>query len=318
MEIFWATYGSILGYIVLSIALALVLVYAVFLRKKKPGALSALLMGINRKKLNEVKKIVEDNKSWFENTNHEDFSIKAFDGITLTSQYYPYENSKKTIICIHGYLGRYNIDFAQLAPFYHSLGFNVLLLNNRAHGKSGGKFIGFSVKDQHDLFYWINTLDKKYNSEYDIFLHGISMGAATTMLVAGMDIPKTVKGIISDCGFISPVAQVKYLLKKFFPIALFPVYQLFKAFTKRITGNDLSKTSAIASLKKAKVPMLFIHGKNDFFVPIFMSKKAFKLCASEKYFEIFKNAGHAACQFVDPIRFKHITYTFLNNFTTKR
>lgn len=315
MREFLITIGCVFGYFILSMIAALILVYALFLKKKKPGALSAFIMGISKNKLKEIVNSIKENKAWFENTPHEKLYITSYDSVKLKARYYSC-NSKKTVVCIHGYLGSYDIDFSQIAPMYYNNGYNVLLLNNRAHGKSGGRFIGFSHKDKFDLLYWLNTFDKMVNQEHDLFVHGISMGAATSINVIGPDVPKSLKGIISDCGFLTPIEQIKYLLKKFCPIALFPLYQFFLLFTKLITGNDFSKDNALDSLKKTRLPFLFIHGKNDFFVPLFMSKSAYTHCAGEKVLEIFNNAGHAASQHVDFNRYRKISLDFLSKYSS--
>ena len=73
----------------------------------------------------------------------------------------------------------------------------------RAHGKSEGEYIGFGVLDRFDAKKWIDYAIERFGENVNIFLHGESMGGATVLMAGGLNLPKNVKGIISDCPITS-------------------------------------------------------------------------------------------------------------------
>lgn len=140
--------------------------------------------------------------------------IKSFDGLRLYGALLESEKfSDKIIICVHGFTGSGKKDFASLARTYYLNGYNVLLVDNRAHGQSEGKYVGFGVLDRLDLRNWVKYTVNRFGSNIKIFLHGISMGGATVLMASSI-MPKNVRGIIADCGFTSVDEIFEYVLKR--------------------------------------------------------------------------------------------------------
>ena len=179
-----------------------------------------------------------------------------------------------------------------MAYKYHSLGYNILMPDLRGHGKSEGSYVGMGWHDRLDILKWIDLIIKE-NKDAKILLHGISMGAGTVMMVSGEELPENVKVIIEDCGYTSAKEQLAYNLKTMFKLPSFPILNFCSLITKIKDNYFISEASAIKQLQKAKVPILFIHGDKDKFVPFYMLDKLYNACSSKKDKLIIKDVGHA-------------------------
>ena len=139
-----------------------------------------------------------------------ELSITSFDGLKLYG-YLLEGDPKEVVICVHGYKSSMQEDFADRITIYRKRGSTVLLLNDRAHGKSEGKYLGFSEHDKRDVAKWVDKINEMYDDPR-IYLHGVSMGGATVIHCADAKL-KNVCGIIDDCGFDSIINISKYLIK---------------------------------------------------------------------------------------------------------
>ena len=138
------------------------------------------------------------------NAPYEKVMTTSRDGITLAGRYYHVKDGAPVSIIFHGY--RSNIGTDCNGGYYLSVknGYNVLVVYQRAHRESGGKTITFGVKERFDCLDWIAYVNERFGENTPIFLMGLSMGAATVLMAAGLDLPSNVKGIMADCGFSSP------------------------------------------------------------------------------------------------------------------
>ena len=166
------------------------------------------------------------------------------------------------------------------------------MLNDRAHGKSEGKYLGFSEHDKRDVAKWVDLINKLYDDP-KIYLHGVSMGGATVIHCANSKL-KNVCGIIDDCGFDSIINISKYLINDVYHMPYFPFGYLAWFWSMIITGISFNTSMGEDCVAKADVPILFIHGKEDHFVPCFMSEKMYEACASPKELHLIEGCGHAA------------------------
>ncbi|WP_455538717.1 alpha/beta hydrolase [Terrisporobacter sp.] len=245
--------------------------------------------GIFSKK-NKIKPRFQD--TWiYEYNEKEDVYINSFDNLKLHAYMLKVKGSHKWAITVHGYTN--NAEYmSPIAYKYHTLGYNVLMPDLRGHGSSEGSYIGMGWHDRLDILKWIDLIIKE-DKEAEILLHGISMGAATVMMVSGEELPKNVKVIIEDCGYTSVRDEFAYKLKGMFKLPSFPVLNFFSIITKIKDNYYISEASAVKQLQKAKVPILFIHGDKDKFVPYYMLDEVYNACSSKKDKLIVKGAGHA-------------------------
>jgi len=254
-------------------------------------------------------KEINEGAKRFDNMPTELVSIKSLDGLLLSGRYLPVEGSKKTIILAHGYRSS-AADFSCAWELYRELGFNLLAIDQRAHGRSEGKYITFGVKEKDDVRLWAEYVDRVYQPE-TIILDGISMGAATVMMAADLPMPGSVKGIIADCGFTSPWDQFEHVLKKNFRLPKFPLLYTCQMIAKIKADFDFKAVSTLDTLKRTSLPILFIHGSKDDFVPPWMSDKNYKICASEKEYVKIEGAQHGTSFLIDTEKCKKALIGFL-------
>ena len=277
--------------------------------KKKTAATLALLSGaiigftgicaidIACKKRPEDKqkepKILDKYIDWLNQQTFEQMETTSQDGLKLKAMFLPADSkSDKVLIAIHGYRS-YNIrEYANYLKFYHELGFHILLPDNRAHGESEGKYIGFGWLDRLDCIQWIHYMKKYFHQDLQIVLHGISMGSATVLMASGEDLPDDVKCIISDCGFTSVLDEFKHELHdhKIVSTLLIPTATLL---SKKRVGYSFKEASTIEQVKKSRTPTLFIHGDQDDFVPTYMVYDLYNACQADKDLLIVEGAKHA-------------------------
>lgn len=223
---------------------------------------------------------------------HEDMYIMSEDGLKLHATYFPCEGSKKVVICFHGYTSEGLNDYSTLAIFYLNKGYNLLIVDERAHGKSEGVYIGFGCLDRHDAKLWIHKMVEKLGEDCKILLHGDSMGGATVLMTTGLELPPQVKAAVSDCAFTSAWEVFSAVLKNMYHLPSFPLLQIANGMVKKRAGYELNECDARIEVTKAQIPILFLHGDADSFVPCSMVHELYNACKTEKKLVIIEGAGH--------------------------
>ncbi|MDL2206628.1 alpha/beta hydrolase [Eubacteriales bacterium OttesenSCG-928-N13] len=225
--------------------------------------------------------------------------IQSHDGLRLMGYLLPGRDQKKFVILIHGYHSSSLHDFGCAVKFYHRLGYSVLCTDMRAHGASEGRLICFGLKERYDAKAWAQELLRAYGDDISIFLHGLSMGATTVMMASALDLPANVKGIIADCGFTSPRDIVMYLMQRNYSVHFPPLIWALSLVFRVTSGYWLGSDSTLNAMKKCPLPMLFVHGGADDFVPTYMSEQNYQTCTAEKQLFIVDGAPHAISYLVD-------------------
>ena len=143
------------------------------------------------------------------------------------------------------------------------------------------------------------------------------MGAATVLMASGMTLPDNVKGIVADCGYTSPGEIIrKVATERKYTVKL--VYPLIRLSARIYARFDPEEYGAPAAMEKCGLPVLFIHGDDDRFVPYEMSKTNYALCAGEKYFLTVHGAGHGLSYIVDNKAYSEAVGDFLNRVLDKK
>lgn len=230
---------------------------------------------------------------------HKEVSIRSEDGLKLYANYFPNKKEKKVVICFHGYTSQGLSDFIGLSDYYRRHDYSMLLPDARAHGKSEGEYIGFGCLDRRDALRWIYWIIEQCGEDVQILLHGISMGGATVLMSSGLELPSQVKGIISDCGFTSPKEVFTHVLHSMYHLPAFPLLPITDWINQKKAGYGMDECNAAREVRKAKIPILFIHGDADTFVPYKMCGELYKNCASQKTKLIIKGAAHAESYYKD-------------------
>lgn len=249
---------------------------------------------------------------WLENGEFKDIEISSYDGLKLHGYFLEAKiPTNNTVIIVHGYSGSANVMVSYAEFYYQNLGYNVLMPDNRGHGKSEGNYIGFGWHDRMDYLNWIDYVINNIGDNSNIVLHGVSMGGATVLMTSGENLPNNVKAIISDCAYTSVMAQLTYQLKRMYNIPTFPIMQSTSLLTKIRAGYFFSEASALDQVAKSKTPTLFIHGDADTFVPYEMVFELYDNCSSEKELFIVPGAEHAMAYWDDTIGYETKVKEFL-------
>jgi fermentation-respiration switch protein FrsA (DUF1100 family) len=189
---------------------------------------------------------------------------------------------------------------AEFARFYHNEGFDGFLADARGHGDSEGKYIGMGWLDRIDYLQWLDLLIHRLGADGRIILHGVSMGAATVMMLSGEALPYQVKGIIEDCGYTSVFDEFRMQIKRLFHLPPFPILYLDGLICRFFAGYGFREASALEQVQKAQVPMLFVHGKKDRFIPPQMAVQLYRAATVTKELWLVPNAGHARSYYYEP------------------
>lgn len=232
--------------------------------------------------------------SWIKETRQmpcRELSIVSFDGLTLRGRYYECTPTSPIEIMFPGYRGSAERDLSGGVQRCFKLGHNALIVDQRAGGRSDGHIISFGVNEAKDCRAWVDYAINYFGPETKIILTGISMGAATVMLTAGSPLPKNVIGVLADCGYSSAPDIIKKVMKDLkLPVNL--LYPMVRLAGKLYGHFDLEDADVLAAVQNATVPMIFIHGETDDFVPHDMSKLLYENCPTKKLFVSVPGAGH--------------------------
>ena len=249
----------------------------------------------------------QEGREYIYSLNPEDLYINSFDNLKLHAIFIN-NNINKTIICVHGYKAKDGLyDFGMSARFLNSLGYNLLFVDNRAHGLSQGKYIGFGVLDSVDVNSWVDYLVTNMNQE-TIILYGMSMGAATVMNAQN----NKAKSIIADCGFASGYDEVAYQIKKMYHLPPFPIIPISNVLLKLLAHYSLKEKEAYKSIKNYKNNLLIIHGDKDRFVPTGDAYKIFDNATCHKKILIVPGASHAKSYLKDTKLYEQTIKEFLD------
>ena len=232
----------------------------------------------------------------------ERINITSFDGLKLHGTYYEYEPGAPIELMFHGYRGNADRDLSGGVQRCFKLGRSALIVDQRGSGKSEGQVITFGVNERRDCLSWLTYMEERFGPDAKIILTGISMGAATVMMAAGEELPENVIGVLADCGYSSPKAIIKKVIRQMeIPVKLgYPFVKL----GARLFGHfTLEETSPVEAMKKCKVPVIFFHGEEDSLVPCEMSRECFEACVSKKRLVTVPGAGHGLSYPVEPERY---------------
>ena len=248
---------------------------------------------------NEIEKIIEKNRKqekqhaseWSNTVKNEKVEVTAKDGITLKgTEYINDEQTNNWVIVLHGYRSSPE-SVISVGMHFSEKGYNVLIPYMRATGESEGEYIGMGWLDKDDLKCWIDLIIKQ-NNNANIVLHGSSMGAATVLMASGDELSSNVKAIIEDSGYTSVWDIFASEAKARFNLPEFPVLNMFEVVANFRAKYDIKEASALEQVKKATLPILFIHGDSDDFVPAYMCEKLYEAANCRKDKLIIHGAGH--------------------------
>lgn len=248
----------------------------------------------------EIKRLIGE----MEAVPFEEVSITTFDGLKLFARYYHLSDSAPIQIQFHGYRSTAVRDFSGGFSLARKMGRNLLVVDQRAGGKSEGTTICFGIKEKYDCLEWIKYALERFG-DVPIMLTGVSMGAATVLMASELDLPENVKCIVADCPYSSPEEIIALQCKE---MGIPPKIGMpFVRLGARLFGNlKLSGEGAEKAVRNTKVPILLVHGEEDDFVPCYMSEKIYSANPKMITFETFPNAAHGVSFLVDTERYEKL------------
>ena len=255
---------------------------------------------------------IRENVEFVDSLPCDSVQITADDGTLLSAQYCHEADDAPTAIIMHGYRATAMRDTMGLIVLCKKLGFNLLMPDQRAHGRSGGHSITMGARERYDARAWAYWASVRSCGKSSIFLMGVSMGAATVLLASGLDLPDNVRGIIADCGYSSIRDICRTCLPKYLPhVPVGPGYVVGKAGAELFAHFDPDTIDCRKAVAHSNVPILFIHGSADDFVPCSMSRENYAACTSEKELLIIPGATHAMCYYYDTPAYAKAVTDFL-------
>ncbi len=243
------------------------------------------------------------NGDWVEWTKDQEFEtlqMKSYDNLNLQGYYLPAkEKSEKLVVFAHGYLGEAK-DMGFFGQYYHEeLDFNFFTPDFRGHGESEGDYYGFGWHDRLDIMDWLDLLIEKEGEDVEIVLHGLSMGASAILMASGEQLPEQVKFIVADSPYTSVYDMFAYQMKRMYKLPDKPILPTLSIVTKLRADYSLTEASTIEQVKKATLPILYIHGKEDTFVPTHMALKLSDQTASDYEVLTIEGAGHGESYIIE-------------------
>ena len=241
----------------------------------------------------------------------EDWTVAALDGLKLKAVHYkPKQNTHNWAILIHGYArdGRYAHHYADQ---YLKQGFEVLLPDLRASGRSEGHYLTMGVSESLDLAQWEKLILER-DPDAEIVLHGVSMGASTALLAAGFAGLKSLKAVIADCGYSDVRELFTKELKALFGLPAFPVIDIFDVVCHLKIGISIMSPTPLTAAAASDVPVLFFHGDRDTLVPPGMMADLYAASRAKlKRQVLVTGAGHAGAMGADYQAYFRTVFAFI-------
>lgn len=234
--------------------------------------------------------IVQADK-WLREHNAQDVYIKSHDGLKLHGVWIPAQDPRGTVLFAHGYRSTMLVDFGLAFDFYHSHGMNLLVPEQRCHGRSEGRYITFGVKESRDMQDWLD-FHNDHLTTVPVILSGLSMGASTMLYLADKELPGNVKGIIADCGFTCPRDILSTVFSRVTHLPAIPTIWVTDILARIFAGFSLREQDTRRSLTKNRLPIIMVHGIDDGFVPCEMTKSGYAACTGEKQLLLVEGADH--------------------------
>ncbi len=282
-----------------------------------PAPIAKIVTADDGSSESEKKRVTLQNMTWLMDYGFEKYTMVNDRGQKLCGYLMkPEKESKVYVFGAHGYRSDGKGEWCHYARHWvEEKGYNMFFVDHQSAGESDGRYIGFSSYESRDAIKWIDFMVEEFGSDIQIILHGISMGSATVMLMTGSGkLPENVKFTIADCGFTSAYDEFTCKLE---PLHMPKIsLDIVNSINRKKAGYDLQKdTNALGAVGKAEIPMLFIHGGKDDFVPTYMVYQLHDACSSEyKDLLIVPEADHARSYYFGKKEYDEKTDEFIGKF----
>lgn len=259
--------------------------------------------------------IAGDWRNWVQKQSFQDMTLTSFDDLKLKGYFLEAKQpTNKLVIFAHGYLGHGKQMGLFGQYYYEQLGYHIFMPDLRGHGESEGAYYGFGWHDRLDLIGWTDLLIDKLGEDTDIIYHGLSMGAATVLMASGETLPPQVKAMIADSPYSDVYQLFEYQMDRMFHLPAFPLLDLTSVITDIKADYTLKEASALKQVTKAQVPILYIHGENDTFVPTDMTRELAEHTSSPHIVWTVPHANHGEAFVLEKESYIQNIQTFLSKY----
>ena len=247
------------------------------------------------------------------NQSNETVMMQAFDNTKLIGHYYEREKGAPFIVFFHGLWGHSYLDGVPIYRITQKHNWNLLLCDLRAQGDSEGEFSTLGVLEKYDCLDWVEWAQNRFGDKNPIFLMGVSTGASIAMMSSNLGLPKSVRGIIDDCGFTSTMEMIDVNCKSHLPDYIpTRMFDFFVEMGTSVWGHFcISKADACKAVSQTDIPILIIHGDRDTQAPLSMAYRLYDSCSSEKQLYVVHGANHAENYRKDPEGYENVIAQFV-------
>ena len=251
---------------------------------------------------------------WYQHREKEELFLTSRDGLRLRGAYLEAPEAKGCVLLFHGFRSCGEFDFSLVLPMLYENGYSTLLVDQRSHNRSQGRYIGYGILERYDCQRWAWLMHNKLGGRLPLFLEGLSMGASTVMMASDLPMPPSVRGIIADCGFNSAWEEIRHCIHQWYHISSFPILPLTDLACRAAAGYSLKETTAARSLSRSSLPVLFVHGTGDDFVPASMTEENYAAAGGEKRRVLVDKAGHGLSYLVAEEQCREALLRFLRDY----
>ncbi|WP_054958630.1 alpha/beta hydrolase [Paenibacillus dakarensis] len=249
----------------------------------------------------------------YEALSKKEIELTSMDGLKLSgAAVETYPDSKRWIIIVHGYTGSRAVS-TQFIDMFTEEGYNILLIDQRRHGRSEGRYTTYGYYEKYDIQTWVNWIVEHYGDDTEIGLHGQSLGGGTVLEYLSIAAPQ-VKLVIADCPYSDLADLMKHQITKLNKIPSVPFFGWVNNRIRKKCGFSFEQVSPIRAVRESHLPVMFIHGTNDTYVPTRMSKEMYEAKPGPKKLVLIEGAIHANAYHVGTEQYREATRSFLHEY----
>ncbi|RYM05005.1 alpha/beta hydrolase [Sporolactobacillus sp. THM7-7] len=256
--------------------------------------------------------------SAFDAQTKESFAIESPHGYRIHGYFIPADppNEKKFMIFCHGVTVN-RLASVKYANLFLRRGFNVILFDERRHGKTGGKTTSYGYYEKDDLAAIVHWVKNRFAGQILLGIHGVSMGAATLLQYAGL-VEDGADFYIADCPYSDFFRQLHYLLRKDYHLPKWPILPVTQLVLRLRDGYSLRDVSPLAAVRNISHPVLFIHSEKDAYIPAGMTRELYEAKPGSKKLFIPEDGGHACAYAENREGYEKVIDRFLAAYILKK
>ena len=265
--------------------------------------------------------ISDDDREWYEAQDWQEVETRSYDGLKLAGYFLENEDpTENTAIVFHGFSSNHVMS-VPYARMFSENGWNVLLIDQRSHGKSEGEYITYGYYERHDVGSWVDYVVEERGDDCVIALHGTSMGSASVLQYLGEysklnKLPKNVKVAISDCGYTSADEIFTQIMEEIIHLPQFLYMPAVETMIEHYAEFKTDDVSSIDVVPYISIPVMFVHGDSDYFIPVEMGIRLYEAKNGDKKLYIAHGANHGLSFNSNPEEYERQAMEFVNEFVT--